>query len=303
MTRNNLVVLVGMFLILLVMWFLKSANDTKRTLTTLTSSAAVASRIAPAIPASSAPSTTTSNSVATKTTETLPSLQARLATEQERLEEQRLALAELQARQASQVPVAAYGQQMSRNQEQIRDLGEDLRDVRHLETRIEATANQSLRSQESTAQLRLLQMDEDIRVVEAELQSTLGLIATWPNNVRGGVTPQNRLQELQATQAIQQARLVGLRDQRVEAVAAAAQQTQAIQSWSTQSRDQLARGQNEIQAQIVVLREEIQRLQGARDQSQASVLSLSSQVSQVQKNIDAQTQQVQSMRQEMQNRQ
>lgn len=316
MSRNSLLVVVVVVLIGSVMWFLKSASDMKRTLTaaSLASSGSVASSAEPAVAAVGNASTGTGGgSAAARTTspigdnvsntEALATLQTQLATEQQRLEEQRRLLTELQARQAAQVAPAAYGQQVAQNQAEIRDLGEDMQATRQQEARVDATATQALMAQNTATRQGMAQVDEDIRLVEAELQTTMGLISSWPNNMPSGVSPQTRMQQLQVTQADQQARLQQLRAQRNEMNVAMTQQSQAVQGWSAQAKDQLVSTQDAIQNQIISLREEIVRLQGAQNQSRESVMTLGSQVSQVQKDIDAQNQQVQALQNGVQTQQ
>lgn len=304
MTRKTLLTILIFFIAVTSFWFFSLKKDFKETKALLNEQLSEQQPTARAVTAAAKRNLAQDvvgsiNSEKRKQTQAeLEALQKTLAEEQQKLTSRQQMLASLKSRQAQEQPIN-YNSQIQERSEQISTLSSGLRDYRRAGDELSRRAAAALREQSSALNFARDQLDENIRIQEAQIRQTQEDLDYWTLNFNYLTEQHEHLNELRPLLEAQQQRLQEMRAQRLELSSTALLQTQNTVGQVQQVSGAYSQDQDDISDEIDSLRAEIQKLREDQNTKRMSLMTLSSQISQAQRDLSSQAQQIQALQNEI----
>jgi chromosome segregation ATPase len=196
----------------------------------------------------------------------------------------------------------AYPARISETSDQISDLMDILQAHRLAENDVNQAAANALREQSSSMAAARDEIEQNIRFLQQDIQRTQEQIDYWRVNSNDLTEQAAQLEALQNQLSSQQQQMEDLRLRRIEISTRVLEQRRQIASAAQQERADLINSENSIREQISFLRQEISRLQNARNQTRMSSNSLNDQIRQAEQETSQQEQKVRALEAGMKNR-
>jgi chromosome segregation ATPase len=301
MPRNTVLLILAVFLAMLLLWNFNSPSTADQASEINTE---IKEPALPAVPKKLTPSIRQEADRQQKQQE-LAELQQRLTEERAKLQQQTQSVADLKQRQESLRGTAGYSTLVQSRDTEIQNLLDVLSNYRDSEDDVNRAAYEALQNQDSVARATREQLDLQIQQLEQNIRNTQSDLA-YQQNFMGGVDVtqlQMQTDQLNGQLADQLTQLNILKEQRLSLSNTIVNNTSNIRSLAEQARNELRMSAANTQEQIFSLRSEIYRLQGAQYQSQAAQSTLKYQISRAQKDLEAQNTEVQSLQQQILNKQ
>ena len=201
--------------------------------------------------------------------------------------------------QTASVTPANYSSEINQNREAITNILTEMRGYERMETYINQKADELLKDQSSAAGVARQQLDNNIRMQEALIaqnQTQMAFLEDYRNYID---YREAKIEQLRQTIVDQQAQLDAMRQQRLEIASSVLDNSRQVQGEKDQALSQLNDQRADLSDQIGSLRNEIIRLQTAQANNRMSVISRSTQINRVERNIDEQSKKVQSLEQSL----
>ncbi|MNT00231.1 Chromosome partition protein Smc [compost metagenome] len=298
MTTRSLLIFVIVFVAGASFWLFRVDKGLKNAREIITEQ-----RAAPS-PRRSAASAPTTQEIAKETLRSqlrteLQSLNSQLQSERQRLSNQQAQLDQLSAPAAPEQVAPNYSSEITQNRTQITNILNELRGFERMETYINQRAAEVLRDQSSSASVARQELDNNIRT-QADLikqnQDQLTVLEDYRNYVD---QREIKMEALRQSIAEQQAQLEAMRQQRLEIASSVLEDSRAVQGQKDQALSDLNQERSELNEEIGSLRAEITRLQAEQADTRMSVISKSTQINRVERNIDEQSRRVQGLEQSL----
>lgn len=222
-------------------------------------------------------------------------LQQQLTEENRKLEQQRQALTNLQARQqeSTQAPTPdSYANELRESNLQLQDFMMELNSYDRLSQDINRRADETLKAQSSQAQTIRDQMDDNIRNQQQAIQQTREQLGYWQSNFNDITTQQNQLSTLNDLLSQQEQQLELMQNEKLLLSAQTLDVPRSVQADREQALAEINSNRQDLQSEILVMRSQIQNLQEDIYQSTISETSLRRQIMQTQRAYEQQQQQV-----------
>lgn len=229
-------------------------------------------------------------------------LQERLDNERLRLEDLRRNLESLRSLKAQQNKLLSlsYPQQISQRDNEIRRLMGVLDRQQWEEEQLNQSAAAALRDQSSAAQTMREQLDEQIRLLEAESQDVRDQLASMQMSPPLSLTERQDLTlELQTRLNELRTRINEARAERVDISVQVLQQMRDTESTTQLNREDLLNERASSQDWVDLLRNEILNLESARNRVRMSAVPLESQLRQAEQRLSAQEGAVRELEQQL----
>lgn len=222
-------------------------------------------------------------------------IQEELVRENSRLEEQRLALESLLAKQTedAQAPtVDTFVTELQDNRTELSQFVSDLNTNARLRDEVNRQADQLLREQSSQAQLIRAQIDGRIQTQEELVRQTQNELIFWKENSNDLTQQQSRIAELTQALATAQEQLEVLRSEKLLLSAQVLESTRSLQAAKAQALSDLDEDREGLIGDMTLLRSEIRRLQEQVYQTSTQNFSIRREIQRQQKSVQEQQEKV-----------
>lgn len=249
----------------------------------------------PAVVATAAPDNKTVSAARARLRSEALNLQQRLTEENRKLEQQRQALENLQARQQenAQAPTPdSYANELRESNLQLQDFMMELNSYDRLSQDINRRADEILKAQSSEAQTIRNQIDDNIRIQQQAIQQTREQLSYWQTNFNDITAQQAQLTSLNDLLAQQEQQLELMQNEKLLLSAQALEGPRNVQAEREQVLAEIDSNRQDLQNEISVMRAQIQSLQENIYQSTVSETSLRRQLLQTQRAYEQQQQQI-----------